>query len=203
MTAKTNCTTCGAEILYTTAVRFGGLCAPCANGTRAQINAARRRASEPTQPRPQPQAVTPTVTAITNALDTITDPESASDLALLMGALDAVPHVPGNGDCVPALLRVFERFPWADGFESFWGILHTLEKLPGYEPHLLASVLRTPGQFNLLMVNRLLNAGICDVDGLSLLGILDEVANSSRYPDRARSQARSFKDHQRGSRGPG
>ncbi len=42
--AKTQCAACGAEILVSTAERTGGLCRPCASGTRRQIEAGRRRA---------------------------------------------------------------------------------------------------------------------------------------------------------------
>jgi hypothetical protein len=202
VTPKTNCTACGAEILQTTAATRHGLCAPCANGTRAQIDAARKRASEPRQPRPEEPLVLPSVAAITDVLDSIVDSESAQDLAKVDGALAALHRATNGAGCVPALLRVFERFPSSDGFESFWGILHSLEALPGYEGHLIASVRRTPGTFNLLMINRLLNAGVREIDGISLLGILDEVANSTHYPEQVRSRARSFIEHQR-SRGPG
>jgi hypothetical protein len=43
MTDKTNCTSCGAEILVQTATKTGGLCRPCANGTRQSVDEARRR----------------------------------------------------------------------------------------------------------------------------------------------------------------
>lgn len=90
--------------------------------TRAQIDAARQGASEPIQPIPQSPVVTPTAAAITEALDSITDPESVQDLALLAGALDALPLVPDGAACAPALLRVFERFRWAVASSPFGGL---------------------------------------------------------------------------------
>jgi hypothetical protein len=200
---KTKCTACGAEILQTTAATRGGLCAPCAKGTRSQIDAARGRASEPRHPRPEQPNVVPSVAVITDVLDSVVDPEAAQDLARIEGALTAIHRTKDAAGCVPALLRVFERFPSSDGLHSFWGILHSLEALPGYEKHLITSVRRTPGEFNLLMINRLLNGGVLEIDGTSLLGILDEVASSMHYSEPARSQARSFIEHQRSSRGPG
>ena len=78
------------------------------------------------------------------------------------------------------LLSIFERFPNADGYESFWSIVHTLEAFPGYEPHLIKSIERTPAELSLTMVNRLLNAGVSEVSGLSLIALLEAVASSSK-----------------------
>jgi hypothetical protein len=200
---KTKCTACSAEILQTTAAARGGLCAPCAKGTRSQIDAARRRALEPMHPRPEPPTVVPSVAVITDVLDSIVDPEAAEDLARIEGALRSLHRTRDAAACVPALLRVFERFPSSDRLESFWGILHSLEALPGYEQHLIKSVRRAPGEFNLLMINRLLNGGVREINGTSLLGILHDVAASTYYPEPARCHARSFIEHQRGSGGPG
>ena len=43
---KTQCADCGAAILVATANKTGGRCLPCAKGTRASIDAGRRRAEE-------------------------------------------------------------------------------------------------------------------------------------------------------------
>jgi hypothetical protein len=114
---------------------------------------------------------------------------------VLEGALNALGNAPDTSLCIPSLLAVFERFPWSDGFGLCWSILHAIEQLPGYEPHLVASVLRAPGEFNLMMVNRLVNGGVSDVGGVSLLGLLDEVARGSRYSEQARDEAREYLDY--------
>ena len=46
MAQKVGCSSCGAEILAETAARTGGLCMPCKNGTRAQIDAGKQWAAE-------------------------------------------------------------------------------------------------------------------------------------------------------------
>ncbi len=42
MSIKVSCTRCGAVILKGTAAKYAGLCAPCANGTREQIEQGKR-----------------------------------------------------------------------------------------------------------------------------------------------------------------
>ena len=140
--------------------------------------------------------------AIIRALDGIADADSETDLLLLEGALEALKDLSDAVPCTASLLAVFERFPWSDGYGAFWSILHALEELPAYEPLLVASVRREPGEFNLMMVNRLLNSGVSSADGVSLLELLDEVARDPSYSERARSQAREYFDCQY-SDGPG
>lgn len=144
-------------------------------------------------------SVLPSSAAIVAALDGVDDPEGEASLATLQSALVAVARAPDAHLCIRALFAVFERFPWSDGFESFWSILHALEGLPGYERELVASVRRVPGEFNLLMVNRCLNGGITEVDGVSLRQLLGDVATSVAYSERARAEAGRFVAGQRGA----
>lgn len=93
---------------------------------------------------------------------------------------------------IDALLRVFERFPEKDGFCIFWSILSGLESLPDYEGKLIASVRRQPSRFGLLMVNRMLNAGITEVEGVNLLSLLKGVAADESQSEELREEARDF-----------
>jgi hypothetical protein len=90
------------------------------------------------------------------------------------------------------LLSVFERFPGHDGFGVFWGIVHCLEHFQGYEAALLESVRRAPGDFNLTMVNRMLNGGITHVENDSLIEVLETVAASENASREVRDTARDF-----------
>lgn len=90
------------------------------------------------------------------------------------------------------MLGVFERFPEQDGYGVFWGILHALEACEGYELELLASVSRKPCEFNVLMVNRLLNAGVSEIQGQSLDGILRFVVSSPRATAQAVHDAKHY-----------
>jgi hypothetical protein len=46
MTVRLPCIRCGAQILEGTAATYAGLCAPCANGTRPQVETGKRRYAE-------------------------------------------------------------------------------------------------------------------------------------------------------------
>lgn len=94
---------------------------------------------------------------------------------------------------IDALLRVFERFPTEDGAEVFWGIIHGLESLPGYEDHLVQSVSSSPSEFGLIMVNRLLNSGVGEVAGIRLLTLLEVIAQKDLIPDDVRKMAEKFR----------
>ncbi len=116
-------------------------------------------------------------------------------------ALDRLLEELWSGDVPPAsarvLLRVFERYPEEDGEGVFWGIVHGLEAFPGYETALLEAVQRAPTEFSLLMVNRLLNGGRSEVDGVSLTAVLEAVAADPRHPASVREEARDYLDRAR------
>ncbi|WP_041492477.1 hypothetical protein [Burkholderia lata] len=54
------------------------------------------------------------------------------------------------------------------------------EALPNYEQALLRSLARQPSEFGVCMVGRLLNAGIQEVGGISLLDTLRQLAATSQ-----------------------
>lgn len=125
-----------------------------------------------------------------------TDPHDEAQLRGLDEAVGLVqPDVCGQME-IRAMLAVFERFPDEDGYGIFWSILHCLEKCHGYEPLLLESVTRAPVEFNLSMVNRLLNSGVAEVDGHSLLGVLQSAAANPRASSHAKEFAQNFMEHQ-------
>jgi hypothetical protein len=209
MALKVPCSRCGVQILPSTAEKHSGLCVPCANGTRAQIEASKRSASEEGErqrKRLERLASAPLYTdadALFGAIASIADAEDESDLETLEIALRSLANLSQPEAAAPALLGLLERFPWSDGFESFWSIVHELERMTGYEPLLIASVRRSPGEFNLLMINRLLNSGITGVAGTSLLAVLHEIAERPEYSERARESALRFLKHQSSTgRGP-
>lgn len=124
------------------------------------------------------------------SLEAFDDPQSEAQLQALDASLQAIKSNVCGVQELRALFDVFERFPEQDGFGVFWGILHTLEGLEGYEPELVASVTRLPCEFNVLMINRLLNAGISEINGNSLEGLLLAV------PANARATAQALRDAQ-------
>jgi len=90
------------------------------------------------------------------------------------------------------MLGVFERFPEEDGFGTFWTILHKLEASPGYESSLVQSAQRHPARFNMLMLQRLLSAGVGEVEGTSLLGVLIAVSHSPVAPPEVKAEVLHF-----------
>ena len=130
--------------------------------------------------------------ALAHRLSEFTDPSSEAQLRLLEEILSSVGHSACSEPEYDALLQVFERFPEHDGFGVFWSILHFLEACPGYEAALVRSVRRKPVEFNLTMVNRLLNAGIHEVNEHPLAALLVSAEQSGESGERAKQLARRF-----------
>lgn len=143
--------------------------------------------------------IEPTAAAVARALERIDDPSgptAADALDTALGALRAASDAPA---CIPALLRLLERFPTCEE-EHFWGVVHALEDLPGYEPLLVASVRHAPAALSVMMVNRLLNDGMTEVGGKELLAVLEELANGAGYDEHVRAEARGYLARQRAAR---
>jgi hypothetical protein len=99
---------------------------------------------------------------------------------------------------IDAMLSVFERYPTEDGAGVSWSIVHGLESLPGYERKLVESIRRTPSEFGLVMVNRLLNTGCEDVEDVSLVSLLEQVAQDETAVQEIRQQAQNFVNRHKG-----
>lgn len=127
-------------------------------------------------------------------LDTIVSLEGPSELDRLDDAVRCLGNLPHSDRAVDALFNVFERFPNTDDFGVFWSVLHAIEKQGGYEARLVQSVRRLPVEFNLVMVNRLLNSGTKVVDNTDLLG---QVVENLNYSNSARKWAQEFSEFQR------
>jgi hypothetical protein len=133
---------------------------------------------------------------LAEAIERFTAPHDEAQLQQLEKAVDAIrPQDCGQAE-FRALLGVFERFPEDDGYGIFWSIVHCLEACEGYESALIDSVARSPAEFNVLMVNRLLNGGLTEVDGQSLLAVLASVASNPMARSSARKSAQGFVAYQ-------
>lgn len=137
------------------------------------------------------------IDSIIATINNIESADNEADLRQLDQALQELFQSEHPERGMDALFRVFERFPQSDGYGVFWGVLHGLESLSNYEPRLIESVRRQPMEFNLTMVNRLLNDGTTQVKGTDLLALLDEVAANPNYSEAAREQARDYVEWQR------
>ena len=135
------------------------------------------------------------------AIDSIASVDQPDSLQKIQQALDTLFTSPHPEIGIDALFRVLERFPDSDGFGVFWSILHGLEALPNYETRLIQSVQQQPMEFNLIMINRLLNAGVDEINGVNLVALLDTIADTPIHRQRARELARNFAERHRTDEG--
>ncbi|MGC3984119.1 MAG: hypothetical protein QM777_04975 [Pseudorhodoferax sp.] len=130
--------------------------------------------------------------SLAHALQDFTDPQSEAQLQFLDATVQAIETASCAQADLQALFGVFERFPEEDGYGVFWGILHALEACDGYESELLASVQRQPCEFNVLMVNRLLNAEVSEVEGHALEDVLRDVVLHPKATGQAVHDAKHY-----------
>jgi len=123
--------------------------------------------------------------------------QEAGDLEALDRVLAEAIPLPADADLDRALFGIFERFPNEDGYGVYWSIVHLLEKRGGYEEALLQSLRRRAVSFNTLMLGRMLNAGITHCGGISIEGLLGDLAVSDQVDPDARETAADFLDHHR------
>ena len=138
----------------------------------------------------------PGVVAEIDALDTLGDRGRLDGLVTRFFALsEAAVHL-------DVWFRLFERFPIDDGADNklFWSVMHGIERQPGYEELVVASVRRAPADFPLLMVNRMLNGGSTVVGGTDLVALLESAARDVRRPAEVRENAQRYADRHRGRR---
>jgi hypothetical protein len=129
-------------------------------------------------------------------LDSISSLEDQEDLQKLDDALQQL-FTSGRAELgIDAVLRIFERFQDQVDLNIFWNMVHGLETLPNYEEKLFESVTRQPSEFSLLMINRILNAGIAEIQGVNLLDILKGVATDESQSDHIRERAQDFIEYQ-------
>lgn len=114
-------------------------------------------------------------------------------LSELTDALLALPD--GREAAIPELFSVMERMPDAD-LGSPGPLVHTLEKLKGYEQELIRSASRCPSLLSVWMVNRILNTDLPIEVRQSYVSLLSEAATRSDVATSIREDARDFLDFQ-------
>ena len=93
---------------------------------------------------------------------------------------------------VKALLNVLERYPNNDGYGVFWSIVHSLEAIGGYEKELVNSISRQPHEMSILMLNRLINGNVTEIDGELIVNILLNISKNESFEKEFREQAKGF-----------
>jgi uncharacterized protein (DUF433 family) len=130
-------------------------------------------------------------------IDLLMNLDSALDLGRLEVLLDLYFNHSQAEEFLDVWFRLYERFPDDESEGVFWSILHSIENYPSFDRLVVKSVLRCPSEFPVMMVNRMLNAGIEKVNDLDLLELLDGVATNDIYALKIREAARDYMDYQR------
>ena len=130
-------------------------------------------------------------------IQSIKSVDDVVELENLQAALDRLFQSPSQTEQImKTLFGLYERFPKSDGYGAFWTVLHGLEKLPGYEPHLKASVKRQPMEFTLRMIGRILNSDLPNNQRQEWLTLLNEVVSNPLSDDEAKADAKHIIEHQ-------
>jgi hypothetical protein len=103
--------------------------------------------------------------------------------------------IPNAQAAIPELFDVMERLPDSE-LGSPGSLVHTLEKLPGYEQELVRSVRRRPAILSVWMINRILNTELSADQRKMYMELLNEAASHSNAPETVRDDARSFIEFQ-------
>jgi hypothetical protein len=90
-----------------------------------------------------------------------------------------------------SMINIFEKYPNEDN-DVLWGMLHGIEDIANYEMKIIDSVKRKPSFFGVLMINRILNAGIYSIENVDLINILKLASVSPESTDYVKEQAERF-----------
>lgn len=131
---------------------------------------------------------------VLRCLNSLEDDRQLAALERIVETLDD-PHVAAQ--LMVPLFGVLERFPWTESYGLFWTILHALERVDRYALQLVESVRRSAGEFNLMMIHRILNSGTRRAGGADLRDLLLDVAHHAES-HRARATARAYLAQQGG-----
>ena len=138
------------------------------------------------------------ISEIISVLNSISNIRTAKQLDKLAAAVERIASTDEPLPTVEPLLQIFERHPDSDGHVIFWSMLNTIEAIPGYESYLLSSIRRMPSNFSLLMINRMMNSGVIDVEGVNLFSLLADIETDTQYPKKIRKTAGYYLEYQRG-----
>jgi hypothetical protein len=119
----------------------------------------------------------------------------ASGRERLAELTDALMSVDNPEKFIPELFSVMERLPDSD-LGSPGPLVHTLERLHGYENELVRSITRCPSVLSVWMVNRILNADLPDDVRRSYMVVLEKAATHRSALQSVREDARDFIEFQ-------
>lgn len=135
--------------------------------------------------------------SLPSVLSTFTDPHSVEHLRSLEQVIAGIDRTRLTEQDVRAIFDLYERFPEEDGYGLFSWLMHALEASGGYETQLLESVSRKPGGFTVMMIGRLVNADVLQLQGTNLLTLLESLAARTDISLRAKEAAESILENGR------
>lgn len=95
---------------------------------------------------------------------------------------------------IDPLLRIFERLD-EDHYDGvLWSIIHGIEGLKEYEEDLIKSVNRCPNEYNLLMINRILNSGQGSYKSTDYLSLLKELNTNNKLSSFLKEEIKGYID---------
>ncbi|WP_133586474.1 hypothetical protein [Sphingobacterium yanglingense] len=95
---------------------------------------------------------------------------------------------------IDPLLRIFERLD-EDHYDGvLWSIIHGIEGLKEYEEDLIKSVNRCPNEYNLLMINRILNSGQGSYKSTDYLSLLKELNTNNKLSPFLKEEIKGYID---------
>lgn len=97
---------------------------------------------------------------------------------------------------VPFLLETLVKFQEIESYGVLWGILHGIESIKNNETYLIESVKQSPTEMTILMINRLINGGVNQVNDDVLLQLLKDISENQAVNEEIRNQAGSFLNYQ-------
>lgn len=100
-------------------------------------------------------------------------------------------------ETIGVLISLFERYPTDDGAGVLWSVVHYLEAFGGYEHQLIRSLTTAPSEMGVIMLNRMINAGISKIGDVDLLATLHAVSEDTKTPEVVRKRANSFIEYQK------
>lgn len=93
---------------------------------------------------------------------------------------------------ITPLFNIFERLNDGHYDDVLWSIIHGIEGLQDYEEDLINSVNRCPNEYNLLMLNRMLNAGQASYNATDFIELLKSVAEDNKVSAELKEQAKGY-----------
>jgi hypothetical protein len=111
--------------------------------------------------------------------------------------LDGFDQLAQREAAIEPLFRLLERNAESD-LGSPGPVVHALEAVPGYEPHLVESLHRLPTYYTVWMVNRILNTELPPQERAAWLAELQRAASHSKADGAVIDSVARFLKHQAG-----